>query len=52
MWKLRKEYINKFGEESVASVIKVGNTYAVQRDRDGVVLAIGKELKGYVGDME
>lgn len=51
MWKISKKYINKFGEESNASVIKIGNTYAVRRDIDGMILAVGKELKGYVGDI-
>ena len=51
MWKIRKEHIDKFGEESVANVVKIGNTYAVQREKDNVILAVGKELKGYTGDI-
>lgn len=51
MFRMKKEKINKFGEESVAYVSKLGNTYAVIRESDGMVLAHGKELKGYLGDI-
>lgn len=51
MYRLKREVINKFGEESVSHVEKCGNTYAVIRDCDGIWLAYGKELKGYIGDI-
>lgn len=51
MLKLKREEINVFGEASVSHVEKLGNTYVVIRECDGVILAKGKELKGYVGDI-
>ena len=51
MKKIVKERVDRFGEDSVSSVVKIGSTYAVKRDVDGLILAIGKELKGYAGDI-
>lgn len=51
MKKIEKRLIDQFGENSVASVVKKGNTYAIRRDKDGLILATGKELKGYRGDI-
>jgi hypothetical protein len=51
MLKLKREKINVFGEASVSHVEKMWNTYVVIRECDGVILAKGKELKGYVGDI-
>ena len=51
MYRLKREAVNKFGEESVSHVTKIGNSYFVIRECDGMVLAHGKELKGYLGDI-
>ena len=51
MLKLGRQYVNKFGEESVSHVEKRDNTYVVVREVDGIILAKGKELKGYLGDI-
>ncbi len=51
MLKLKRQKITKFGEESVSHVENRENTYMVVRDCDGVILAKGKELKGYIGDI-
>ena len=60
MEKLSRDEIDVFGEESVAYVGKVKTysrsytprvTLGVIREKDNVVLAIGKELNGYVGDI-
>lgn len=50
MFKVTKEFINKFGEESLAEIVPYGNTFLCVR-KDGTVLAKGKELKGYMGDI-
>lgn len=47
MHKLSKKYVDKFGEESVSYVSRVGDTYAIIRECDNIVLAYGKELKGW-----
>ena len=50
MFKAAKEVINKFGEDSLADIIPYGNTFRCVR-RDGAIIAEGKELKGYMGDI-
>lgn len=49
--KVPKCNITVFGEASVASVYKFRTTYVCIRDFDGIVLAWGPELKGYIGDI-
>lgn len=53
MKKVSRENIDTFGEESVAFVeyIPECRTYGVVRRKDGFILAFGKELKGYLGDI-
>ena len=51
MQKLSKDSIDVFGEKSVASIHYLNQNYICSRDNDGIILAIGKELKGYMGDI-
>ncbi len=51
MKKVAKCFIKKFGVNSYAEVRKMADTYCVQTIEDNEILAIGKELKGYVGDI-
>lgn len=51
MKKINRKYVTRFGHYSYSDVKKIGNTYAVVREDDGMILAIGKELKGYIGDI-
>lgn len=51
MKKINRKYVTRFGHYSCSDVKKIGNTYAVVREDDGMILAIGKELKGYIGDI-
>lgn len=53
MKKILRELINKFGEEAICHVgyIQECNTYGVVRESDGLILAFGKGLKGYIGDI-
>lgn len=50
MFKAIREVINKFGEDSLSEIIPHGNTFQCVR-KDGAVIAEGKELKGYMGDI-
>ena len=51
MKKLDKNAINIFGEASVSHVEVLPHTCVVIRDCDNKVLAEGKKLCGYVGDI-
>lgn len=51
MKKLAKKDIYIFGEASFSEVVPYKDTYLVIRQCDGRILAIGKELKGYLGDI-
>ncbi len=51
MKKVSRNMVTVFGADSDSLVVKLGATYAVVRRFDGQILAIGKELKGYVGDI-
>ena len=51
MKKIARHLIDKYGEESVSHVIKIGKMYAVIRECDNIILVYGKELKGYCGDI-
>ena len=51
MKKVSRNMITVFGADSDSFVVQLGITYAVVRRFDGQILAIGKELKGYVGDI-
>lgn len=50
MFKAIREVINKFGEDSLSEIIPYGNTFRCVR-KDGAIIAEGKELKGYMGDI-
>lgn len=50
MKKLSKERIDIFGENSVASIRYCRNNYVCMR-KDGLILTVGKELKGYIDDI-
>lgn len=51
MKKLKMQCVNKFGEDSISHVEKQGDTYLIKMDCDGTILAYGKEIKGYFGDV-
>ena len=53
MKKINREFIDRFGNDSYCTCLysKPCNTYYIRRDYDGLILAIGKELKGYLGDI-
>ncbi len=49
---LNKCFIDFFGEESVSHVEEMRpGEYIVRTDKHGYFLAMGKELKGYLGDI-
>lgn len=50
MFKAIREVINKFGADSYCEIVPYKNTYRCVRE-DGAILAEGKELKGYMGDI-
>lgn len=51
MKKISKEKISVFGEDSIALIRYCRNNYVCMREKDGLILAIGKELKGYIDDI-
>lgn len=53
---LAKQFVDKFGEESVARIISIRwgrkrNMPAVAMYCNDQIIAIGRELEGYVGDI-
>lgn len=50
MKKLAKSCIHKFGTHNYCDIIKFRGTYAAV-DKEGQIIAYGKELKGYLGDI-
>ena len=51
MLRIDKNVINIFGEASISHVEELPRTCVIIRECDGKVLAEGKELRGYVGDV-
>ena len=50
MKKIAKSCINKFGTNNYCDIIKFRGKYAAV-NQEGQILAYGKELKGYLGDI-